>query len=387
MSNIKLTCEETPLKWPSNVSLDDIQQSKKSGLKLYSPQPGSLQIATRRDITNCSSLYKSSVPPLSPTAGAGDGVNIMEHSMVGADYRGQRYTLDEVIFHVPGIHTFPNMDRPYPSELHIHMYTNAKPVRYITIVVPASHLVDGPGQNYFELMSAQPDPTAVRPPLLSIFAPGSPILQYRGPDVRRRTAESPMVDACDSLDEREFLMILEPAHIRATDLERIPREGSCSTDARFMPAAPYVPVTTVSRDKLTRIATLAVPGILGPALMQQAVAPPAPTEELQCKPVKVVDGRDVIDMSGVNVDIYTLLGIGPEPGTADAGTSDSGTLMSWGRWVTMFIGIMAGLLIMDLLFNYIFWKRYFTGDRVATWEPIKVWLFLIIAMSCARILG
>jgi len=121
--------------------------------------------------------------------------------------------------------------------------------------------------------------------------------------------------------------------------------------------------------------------------MQQAVAPPAPTEELQCKPVKVVDGRDVIDMSGVNVDIYTLLGIGPEPGTADAGTSDSGTLMSWGRWVTMFIGIMAGLLIMDLLFNYIFWKRYFTGDRVATWEPIKVWLFLIIAMSCARILG
>ena len=382
MPDIKLTCNETPLDWPSDVSLDDLSPCKTCELRIHSPQPGSLQIATRRDISGCSSLYKSAVPPLSNTAGAGDGVNIMENNMVGADYRGQRYTLDEVIFHAPGIHYFPNMNRsPYPAELHIHMYTNSRPVRYITIVVPASHLVDGPGQQYFELMSAQPDPTAVRPTLNSIFAPGAAILQYQGPDVRGRTADVPTPDSCASLDEREFLLVLTPAHIRATDLERIPREGSCATDARFMPAAtvPHESRTTVPREKLTRIATLAVPGIRGSATV--GGAPVLPEKELQCKPVRVVDGRDVVDVSGVNIDIYQLLGLGQDP--ADSATVDAGdTMKFWGKWITLFIGIIMGLLIMDFLFGFL-WSWYLTGSRVATWEPIKIWLFFTVAVSTA----
>jgi hypothetical protein len=148
-----------------------------------------------------------------------------------------------------------------------------------------------------------------------------------------------------------------------------------------MPAAtvPHESRTTVPREKLTRIATLAVPGIRGSATV--GGAPVLPEKELQCKPVRVVDGRDVVDVSGVNIDIYQLLGLGQDP--ADSATVDAGdTMKFWGKWITLFIGIIMGLLIMDFLFGFL-WSWYLTGSRVATWEPIKIWLFFTVAVSTA----
>jgi hypothetical protein len=364
MADIKLTCAETPLDWPANVSLDDLRVSKTSGLKLYSPQPGPLQILTRRQ-----------------GGGVGDGVNIQESNTVGADYRGQRYTLDEVIFHTPGLHIFPNMDKVYPAELHIHMYTNASPKRQITIVIPVSHLANGTvGDDYFAACAARPDPAVTKPSLSSILVPGSKILQYRGPDVRGRTAATPVTDSCDSLDEREFLMILGVTHIRASDLERIPREGSLSTDKRDLPAdpIPHASRTKVPRDRLLRIASVASPGLLGSsATTSSSATSPATINELECKPVKVVNGRDVIDEGGKAVDIYTLLGISGE--TVPEGT-DTATVMNAGRFGTMFIGVIMGLLFADWLFGNV-WAWFFTGQRVETWEPIKIWIFLSISIG------
>ena len=303
MADIKLTCDEAPLTWPKNVALEDLTTCTKCSLRLFSPQPGSLQISTRRDLSGCSLSARNQFS-LSKTAGAGDGVNIMEHEqLVSAEYRGQKYNLEEVIFHNPGIHIFPNRDGiAYPAEVHIHMVTipNVKPVRYITIVVPVSNVIDGPGQEYFKAMSVNPDPAAVRPVLSSILVPGAPILQYRGPDVRGRTKDTPTPDSCTSFEEREFLLVLGVAHIRDTDLERIPRIGSCSTDLRFMPAetVPYDKRTTILRDRLMRIASLASPGIvgLGSAAVDTVGDSPVAEQQLTCKPVKVVEGKDVTNL-------------------------------------------------------------------------------------------
>jgi hypothetical protein len=363
MADIKLTCAETPLNWPKNVNLDELPINKTSGLKLYSPQPGPGQILTRRQ-----------------GSGVGDGVNIVESNSVGADYRGQRYTLDEVIFHAQAIHIFPGVIGENHSELHIHMYTNSSPRRYLTIVVPVSHLVEGPGQDYFATCAARPDPSKVRPPLSSVLVSGSKILQYRGPDIRGRTAATPTPASCNSNDEREFLLILGAAHIRATDLERIPREGSLSTDKRDMPAdmIPYDKRRTVSRDRLIRIASVASPGLLGSSSSPaSSVSSAATVNELECKPVKVVNGRDVIDENGKAVDVYTLLGISGE--VVPEGT-DTATLMTAGRFGTMFIGVVMGLLFADWLFGGL-WAWFFNGSRVEIWEPIKIWIFLSIAIG------
>ena len=382
MADIKLTCDQTPLDWPANVALDELTPCKQCGLRVFSPQPGSLQISTRRDLSGCTTAQQAQFS-LSKTAGAGDGVNIMENEqLVAAEYRGQKYNLEEVIFHSPGIHIFPNMGGiVYPAELHIHMKTYAKPIRFITIVIPVSHLVDGPGQEYFKAMKVRPDPTEFRPVLSSILVPGAPILQYRGPDVRGRTKERPNPPSCDYIEEREFLLVLGVANIRATDLERIPREGSCSTDLRFMPAetVPHNKRETVMRDQLIRVTSLASPGILG--LGSAKTDTSTIRKELECKPVKVVDGRDVIDVSGAYVDILTLLGISNTPSADGTGTNSKSLL----KFLALFIGIFAGLLIADSIFMYL-WAAYFSNARSQTWEPMKIVFFVIFSYSFAVVL-
>ena len=122
MSDIKLTCEETPLKWPSSIALTDLSISSTSAMLIHAPQSGTLQILTRR-----------------AAGGVGDGVNIEESTSLGVDYRGQRFSLDEAILHVPGLHIFPGQTDVYPAEYHIHFKTLSAPFTFVTVVVPISH--------------------------------------------------------------------------------------------------------------------------------------------------------------------------------------------------------------------------------------------------------
>jgi len=250
-------------------------------------------------------------------------------------------------------------------------------------VIPVSHMTgDDSAKPYFAAMRAQPDPAAVRPTLDTLLAtPGVKMIQYQGPDIRGRSGDAPNPEAnCDSSDERQFLLVLNVAGIRASDLERIPREGSLSTDPRDLPAPGVTAAKAVARDRLLRIAVLADPGILSSP--QQIAASPPTTAELECKPVKVVNGRDVVDISGKTVDIKKLLGLGEDTPEAER---DSGAvvLFSYGRHLTMFIGIMIGILFADWIFAKI-WSFYFTPSaRLEQWEPLKIWFFLSLAATAA----
>jgi hypothetical protein len=297
--------------WPQSASLDDLQTCGTCGIRVYADTPGSLQVLTRRQGN-----------------GAGDGVNIEENVSIGADYRGQRYTFEEAVFHVPGLHIFPGNKEVYPAEYHIHMQTFSKPQRTLTLVLPVTHrdlASTAPGQDYFAAVAARPDPAATRPALGTLFVPGASMLQYQGPDIRGRTGANPVTAACDPDVglERQFLLVLgAPLRIRATDLERIPREGSLSTDARDLPARPGVsPKSVLPRDRLRRCVVLASPGILGPTAAPLSDTPtPSTTMELECKPLQVVDGTDVvIDLSGQPTSVAKSFGLKSGRGLLSAG--------------------------------------------------------------------
>jgi len=270
-------------------------------IRLDSPQPGSLQVTTRR-----------------AGDGVGDGVNVDENrGSVAVDYRGQRYTLMEAIFHSPGQHVFPGQSDVYPAEYCLHLQTFAAPQRQLTLVVPVSHQVTGPGVEYFAAIKAQPDPAVARPTLLSLFAsPTIDTIQFLAPDLRGRTAANPTTDACTpGAMENMMALVLQPCQIRAADLERIPREGSLSSDPRDLPAQPRLkPTEAVSRATLQSIAVLARPGL-------QTSSTPTGSgtgtgtgtgtpNELECYPLQVQDGRDVIVTDGSGIPIETVLGLG-----------------------------------------------------------------------------
>lgn len=310
-------------------------------------------------------------------------MTIDESNSVGADYRGQRYTIEEAVFHTPGLHIFPGQKEVYPAEYHIHMRTMTDPIRYITIVIPVSHLITGTGIDYFKAMRAKPDPAASRPTLDTLLTSSiGATLQYQGPDIRGRTADIRDTSACSSSNERQFILVLTPCHIRATDLERIPREGSLSTDPRDLPAPGVTPKSAVPSDRLLRSVVYAVPGILDKKVTQASTTPAS--TELECKPVKVVNGRDIIDVDGKAVDVKALLGIGEDASV----THDQSYITTLGKPATMFIGTLAGLLLADWLIYTFIWASFFTeSDRLAQWEPIKIWTFLTISLAAAGFSG
>ena len=367
----RLTCAETPLSWPATVTLTDVTACTTCEIRVAAPHAGSLQLLTRRQ-----------------AGGVGDGVNVEEATSVGADYRGQRYSYQEAIFHVPGLHVFPGQTEAYPAEYHIHMRTLSAPQRSLTLVIPVSHRVAGPGQEYFAAMAAQPDPAAIRPTLETLLTPGADILQYQGPDIRGRTRDTPVPDAvCSATDERQFLLLLAPCQIRAADLERIPREGSASSDPRDLPAPGVAPSQGVPRDRLRATTVLARPGIAVSTAPKGHKLQDSSGMELQCMPLEVVGGRDVIiDVSGKVIPLADLLGT--RSSMLGATTKDENQMQKTSSaavaWAAQFGGALLGLLIADWLCSFV-WRMWFTNARVQTWEPLKLVVFLILATGAASI--
>ena len=357
--------------WPKNVDTSVLTTCSTCGIKVHAPNPGSLQILSRRQ-----------------EGGVGDGVNVEESMSVGADYRGQRYTYEEAIFHVPGLHVFPDQDKPYPAEYHVHMKTVSKPERSLTLVLPVSHLVkQGPGSDYFATTAAKPDPTIAAPTLESILPSGALMYQYQGPDMRGRTRDTPTPESnCTSEEERQFLLVGTPISVRAADLERIPREGSISTDPRDLPAPGVAPTQQLSRARVMESVSLAVPGILSDATAAPAQATQAlvtgESKELECKPLKVVDGRDVIDINGQEVDLQTLLQGGSASGSTmlggvlgktSAGVAETvATSTDWLASLGGTVGLFLGLLLANYLFDFV-WGWFFYGptDRLGEWTWVK----------------
>lgn len=365
----RLTCAETPLAWPSSVGLDDLVACSTCEIRVSAPNAGSLQLLTRRT-----------------QGGAGDGVNVEEANSIAADYRGQRYSFQEAIFHVPGLHVFPGQTEAYPAEYHIHMTTFSAPRRSVTLVLPVSHRVTGPGQDYFAAMAAQPDPAATRPSLETLLTPGAPMIQYQGPDIRGRTRDTPEPEGtCDAAtaQERQFLLVLAPCQIRAADLERIPREGSASSDPRDLPAPGVAPSQGLTRDRLRRTAVLARPGLAGGGSVVVGDGSGAPVE-LQCLPLEVVNGKDVVvDSSGRAIPIAQLLGGGRLGETQGTAATAATTSQNWfARFSVKFVAIIVGLLIADYLTGFL-WRVWFKNARVRAWEPLKLISLIILALAMA----
>ncbi len=244
MSATGLTCPQTPLRFPSGISLNDLEEKTDSTIEIHSSIPGSLQPVSRRT-----------------GGGAGDGVNIEENSGLMVDYRGQKYSYVEAIFHAPGLHVFPGQSDKYAAEYHIHLKTYATPVRQITLVIPLKIVTgDISGHPYF--MACRATPGATRPLITTLFTPGTKTLQYKAPDIRGRTRDTPTTAKCRSVnDETVFILVLTPNYIRATDIDRINRLDTGTSDPRNLPVAAVSPSVTLTRQDVLNNLIIANPGV------------------------------------------------------------------------------------------------------------------------------
>jgi hypothetical protein len=282
------------------------------------------------------------------------------------------------VFHTPGLHVFPDQSDVFPAEYHITLTSVSLPTRTIVLVVPLSHRSqdDGvpAGADYFAAASSNPNTTGLAPPPLStLFVPGSPVLQYYAGDLFNCDPRQPDI---------QYLLVLRVMSIRATDLERIPREGTGSTLPDALPLPGPKPSQAVPRDLLLRSTLLAMPGIVSSSATHQ---PPAQRDldptAYTCKPIQVMDGKDVLVNTFPGTPLPQILDISgascaPPPADGETGGSP------WIYSIITFLATMAGLLLADMLFGYV-WGWFFSGpsDRLEAWLPIKIFFFLIISIG------
>lgn len=110
---------------------------------------------------------------------------------------------------------------------------------------------------------------------------------------------------------------------------------------------------------------------------------------MECLPLQVVEGQDVIDMSGVAVPITDLLGLGSLGGPLGSlggrlgASSSSNNPGSWQAtatdYFTTFIGALIGLMFAQWFFQKIGWDIWFKGGNVGIMEfNTKVILFVTL---------
>ena len=272
MSATGLTCPQTPLRFPSGISLNELEEKTDSTIEIHSSVSGSLQPVSRRT-----------------GGGAGDGVNIEENSGLMVDYKGQQYSYVEAIFHAPGLHVFPDLSETYPAEYHIHLKTYATPVRKITIVIPLKIVTgDISGHPYF--MACRATPVDNRPLITTLFTPGTTTLQYKAPDIRGRTRNVAETAICRSVnDETVFILVLTPNYIRATDIDRINRLDTGTSDPRNLPVAAVIPSITLTRQDVLNNLIIANPGV------GSMKAPPAAPALPKCAAEDEIDSESSVN--------------------------------------------------------------------------------------------
>jgi hypothetical protein len=336
--------------------VDEVTPCSTCGIRVFSSVAGSLQLSARANR---------------------DGITVSEAVNVAADYQGQRYTIDECVFHTPGLHIFPGQTDVYPAEYHIYMTSVSQPVRTIAIIIPVSHRSqdngDPGGVQYFAAATAQPDPGQQAPFLHTLLIPGTPVLQYLGVDLRT-CAQDP------DTPEIQYLLVQRVMGVRAADLERIPREGTGSTLPDALPLPGPTPSQAVARDVLMRSTLLAKPGILSstPTLNAQD-ATPTTLVDYSCKPLQVIDGKDVIQTDVSGIPLFKVLAGGYTAGSSSVAATGDTNL--WMYAAISFVSTMAGLLFADMLFGYV-WTLFFKSSvRLDEWISIKMWIFIGIALG------
>jgi len=256
------------------------------------------------------------------------------------------------------------------------MDTLSEPKRSVTLVIPASHLVaeDPATKAYFAAIKEEPDATTVRPTLESLMAAvDSSVLQFQGPDLRGRVQDT---SGCDTTGhERQFLLVLKPAFIRASDLERIPREGSRSIDPRDLPAPGVEPkIKAISVDRLKKTMVLATPGIL--YAKSASVKKSGPE-------LRLLDGTEIVDICGEQITLKSLLDGGNKPSVTSLPPANNDVfIMNVVFAIIMALGTFIGFLLADwICVNYVWTYFVIEGQQsLASWNIYK-WIFVLLLFA------
>lgn len=265
-----LSCQETPLRFPDSLTLEDLKTCKKCAVVLSTPVAGMANLTV-----------------------SAEGFVVNENIQSQLRYNGLSYTLTETRLLLPGGHRIPGISNMV-AELHCYFQADSAANRSSTycLVLPMV-LGKGVGNAYFSLLG---ELTSKRPLLQTLFTPEAPLMQYVGADMRGRSKEAPTPrDLCDPVATRiNILVSTAPAYILSTDLTRLMDRLTASKDYKGGPPLPAAALDSVRCQSLVVVVPkLTVKGApkTGVSTSVGSSSGPVAQSAMQCRRLDVT--RDV----------------------------------------------------------------------------------------------
>lgn len=186
-----LDCSETPFRPSSVVSRDDIAKCNSCTLVFSAPTSG----------------------PKNVSIGPKNGITIDESPLAQISYNSQTFSLFKTFLWPQGLHRDFKSPQNYDMEMNLYFRDIFKPDNIIGVVIPIT-ISDNLGKPYFTEWGQQ---VASPNNLESIISTGSPVLMYKGIDLRERDSYNiNTLPQCTSKDSSMTWFVLSTTYIHST---------------------------------------------------------------------------------------------------------------------------------------------------------------------------
>jgi len=208
-----LDCTETPFYPPRAMSLSDVTTCASCSLIIAAPTPGPKNFIVR---------------------GAHDGMGIDESPLAMLTFNGSNYSLYETVLWRNGAHRNFKTQANYDLELNLYFHDIYEPSKQVAVAIPIT-IDDRQAKPYFTELADQ-NIGSRQYTLETLIVKDSPVLTYKGMDLRNRTKGNPRgASQCASVDGSMTWFILPSTYISQHNANRI---RSIDYGYDISPAAP-----------------------------------------------------------------------------------------------------------------------------------------------------
>ena len=344
-----LSCAQTPFQFPKVARVSDLPEFKTSTIRIMGDKPGPGRVLERA---------------------SKDGQLIEENTQITLLYEGQTFNISDTILHFPGMHRLPGEDSPAAGEIHVYFRVN-KPSKQqfvrddVCVVIPIK-IGTGKGVDYFSYLNRDATArTEYLPALTKILTDKTPVMLYKGKDLKNRGAGLPRPDTQCLPDSYaiQHIVLQNPVNVRAKDVERI---KAINQYIELEP--PSDPISVVDLRRFCAI--YKNPGLRVGSLSQSPTELPAGVKrmaDMKCRPIdakKDIQGdKIIIDKNARNVflpdELYGKRKLEDENGVPGAGSSSTIKPGEFENYLAMPIGGAIGLTFTAFIvwgINSVVWR-------------------------------
>lgn len=359
MADNAFSCNEVPMKFPQLLDIQRLYPCLSCKLRLNA------QVAGPGNVSKHDT-----------------GLLLNENPQTTLTINGIQHNLLESFIYLPGAHRLPGQDEPSVAEVALY-FRSDDGQKEVCLSIPVQV---GSANAYFTSLN---NVVRDRPTVAALVSSTSPIISYRGVDMRGRTAQNSRPRTmCDPMSKIiTYYVVMTPTSISAADYQRLQTIANGSVG----PAKAITEVVESRYKLLTRIDGMSV---INKANANESKDRGIATRAMKCyrldKDKDVVNDKVYIGDPGSTLD-KELANSQVTEKDIELGVDTSIQPGDIEKWVGIIVGVVLAVIIVSFLIYYIWsgtYNNYMNVQRMhnsplpKTFGEVKPWSFKLPGFLC-----